>query len=134
MHRVDAELAAGLSISPIAREVAEDGVDHVVDVMWAWTPPEVEHRVTGTIELLATDSGRRWLVRTFRWSGEAWGRHFADQIGCERADHGEADATISGTAQDLDLLVWTRADHNITRRGSTQALNEMQAVLDDGIQ
>ena len=133
MHRVDAELAAGLPISPIPTEVAEDGVDHVVDVMWAWAPPEAQRRVTGTVELLATDSGQRWLVRTFRWSGQVWGQDFTDQIGCERADRGGPDATISGTAQDLDLLVWTRADENITRSGSDEVLGELQAVLDDGI-
>ena len=134
MHRVDAELAAGLPISPITTEVAEDGVDHVVNVMWAWAPPEAERRVTGTVELLATDTGRRWLVRTFRWSGQAWGQDFTDQIGCQPADRGEADATISGTAHDLDLLVWTRADTNITRSGRAVVLSELQAMLDDGIQ
>jgi uncharacterized protein (TIGR03083 family) len=133
MHRVDAELAAGLPISPITSEVAADGVDHVIDVMWAWAPPEAERRVTGTVELLATDSGRRWLVRTFRWSGQVWGQDFTDQIGCERADRGEADAAVAGTAKDLDLLVWTRADRNVTRSGSDAALVELQAVLDDGI-
>jgi uncharacterized protein (TIGR03083 family) len=134
MHRVDAELAAGVQVSPITTEVAEDGVDHVMNVMWAWAPLEAERRVTGTVELLATDSGRRWLVRTFRWSGQAWGQDFTDQIGCEVAAHGEADATVSGTAQDLDLLVWTRADRNITRSGSDAVLGELQAMLDDGIQ
>ena len=29
MHRVDAELAAGLPIGPINPEVAADGIDHV---------------------------------------------------------------------------------------------------------
>lgn len=133
MHRVDAELAAGLTISPITAEVAEDGVDHVVDVMWAWAPPDAQRQITGTIELVATDSGRRWLVQTFRWSGVAWGRDFTDQIGCEPADRGDPDATVSGTAQDLDLLVWNRADRNITRSGSAQALDEWQAILDVGI-
>ena len=76
MHRVDAELAAGLPISPTTSEVAADGVDHVVEVMWAWAPRGAERHVTGTIELLATDSGRRWLVRTFRWSGQVWGQQF----------------------------------------------------------
>ncbi len=134
MHRVDAELAAGLAISPITTEVAQDGLDHVIDVMWAWAPPDAERRITATVELVATDTGRRWLVRTFRWSGQAWGQDFSNQIGCERADRGEPDATVSGTAQDLDLLVWTRADRNITRSGSDEALGEWRAMLDDGIQ
>jgi uncharacterized protein (TIGR03083 family) len=134
MHRVDAELTAGLPVSPIDSEVAADGIDHVVDVMWAWAPPEVERRVTATIELQATDTGQSWLVDTFRWSGQAWGQTFQDQIGAQRADRGDARATISGTAADLDLLVWTRADGAEVRSGDQIALGEFQALLDDGIQ
>jgi hypothetical protein len=86
------------------------------------------------IELKATDTGQNWLVKTFRWSGQAWGQTFNNQIGGERADAGEPDATVSGSSQDLDLLVWTRADRNIVRSGDQHALNEFQAMLDDGIQ
>lgn len=102
--------------------------------MWAWAPAEVERRVTGTIELHATDTHQSWLVKAIRWSGEAWGQTFNDQIGCERADVGTLDATITGTAADLDLLVWTRADRTVVRSGEQQALSEFQAMLDDGIQ
>lgn len=133
MHRVDAELAAGLPIGPITTAVAQDGLDHVVDVMWAWAPSDVQRRITGCVELVATDSGRRRLVRTFRWSGEVWGLNFTDQIGCERTDRGEPDVTVSGSAQDLDLLVWARADRNITRSGNDEVLGEWQAMLDAGI-
>jgi uncharacterized protein (TIGR03083 family) len=134
MHRVDAELAAGLPIGPIGSEVAADGIDHVVNVMWAWAPAEAERRVTGTIELRATDTGQSWLVKTTRWSGQAWGQTFNNQIGCERADSDEPDATVAGTAENLNLLVWTRADRTVARTGKEQALTEFQAMLDDGIQ
>jgi uncharacterized protein (TIGR03083 family) len=134
MHRVDAELTAGLPISRIDPAMAADGIDHVVNVMWAWVPADVERRITGTIELRATDTGRSWLVKTIRWSGQAWDQTFNDQIGCERAEAGRADATVTGTAEDLDLLVWTRADRAVVRAGDPHALNEFQAVLDDGIQ
>lgn len=134
MHRVDAELTAGLPIGPIDPAVAAEGVDHVVDVMWAWVPADVERRVTGTVRLEATDTVQNWLVRTFRWSGQAWGQAFDDQIGCERAEGGDAQATVAGTAQDLDLLVWKRADRDIVRTGDPEALHEFQAVVDGGIQ
>lgn len=134
LHRVDAELAAGLEISPISPEVATEGIDHVLDVMWAWVPPELERRVTGTLELRATDTQQSRLVNTFRWSGQAWGQAFDNQIGCERSDGGAADATVTGTAEDLDLLVWTRADRNVVRSGDPRSLSEFQAVLDYGIQ
>jgi MDMPI C-terminal domain len=134
MHRVDAELTAGLPISPINPEVAADGIDHAVNVMWASAPAELERRVTGTIELTATDTHQSWLVKTIRWSGQAWGQTFHDQSGCERAAAGEPDATVIGTAEDLELLVWTRADRAVGRSGDQHALSEFQAMLDDGIQ
>lgn len=134
MHRVDAELAAGLVPGIIGTELAEDGVDHALDAMWAWAPPDAERRDTGCLELVATDSGRRWRVRTFRWTGTAWDQPFVDQIGCERFDDGEPDATVSGPAEALDLLVWGRADQNVTRRGDQRVLAEFQAMLDEGMQ
>ena len=134
MHRVDAELAAGLPIGPIGPEVAADGIDHVVNVMWAWAPAEVERRITATVELKATDTGQAWLVNTIRWSGQAWGQRFNNQIGCERVGARDPDATVAGTAEDLDLLVWTRANQGVIRSGDRHALTEFQAILDAGIQ
>jgi uncharacterized protein (TIGR03083 family) len=134
MHRVDAELAAGLPISPIEPEVAADGIDHAVDVMWAWAPADAARTVTGTVRLDATDAGRSWLLTTIRWSGTAWGQTFTDQPAFQRVDTGEPDATIAGTAADLDLLMWTRADRDVARSGDPAVLREFQAVLDDGIQ
>lgn len=134
MHRVDAELAAGLPISPIDPEVAADGISHVVNVMWAWTPADVVRTVTGTVEIRATDLDCSWLVNTIRWSGTAWGQTFTNQPGCERVDVGAPEAIISATAEDLDLLVWTRADRNIARSGDKAVLSEFEAVLGAGIQ
>lgn len=134
MHRVDAELTAGTAVSPIHPDVASDGIDHAVNVMWAWAPAGVERHVTATIELDAADTHESWLINMIRWSGEAWGQTFEDQIGCERTDTGNPDATITGTAEDLDLLLWTRGDRNVVRAGDQHALSELQAMLADGIQ
>lgn len=135
MHRVDAELAAGLPISPIDPAVAAAGVDHVIDVMWNWVPVDATRSATGTLELVATDTGQRWLLQTMRWSGSAWGQEFTDQPTCVRVATGkdQPDATVSGTAQDLDLLVWTRADRSIARDGDAGVLAQFQAVLDAGL-
>ena len=134
MHRVDAELTAGVGISPISPEVASDGIEHALNVMWAWAPPGIERRVTATIELEATDLHQSWIANTIRWSGEAWGQTLVNQITCERAESGDPDATISGTAENLDLLLWTRADRDVARSGDRDALNELQAMLAGGIQ
>ena len=133
MHRVDAELTAGRPLSRIDPDVAAEGVDHVVDVMWAWAPADAERRPTGTVRLEATDTGRSWLINTFRWSGQAWGQTFADQIGTERVGAGDARATVSGRAEDLDLLVWKRADRHVSRVGDPEVLAEFQAAVDAGI-
>ncbi|MCI9888243.1 maleylpyruvate isomerase family mycothiol-dependent enzyme [Micrococcales bacterium 31B] len=134
MHRVDAELAAGLPPGPIAPEFAADGIDHVIDVMWQWAGVQPDRRATGVIELRASDTGQSWLFETARWSGESWGQQFVDQPSCARAPAGaRPDASVTGPAAALDLLVWNRADAGLTRAGDPSVLAEFQAVLDVGI-
>jgi len=59
MHRVDAELTAGLPISPIAGDVAAGAVDHAVDVMWGWMPDGATHHSGALVEFIATDADRQ---------------------------------------------------------------------------
>ncbi|HHU10403.1 MAG TPA: maleylpyruvate isomerase family mycothiol-dependent enzyme [Intrasporangiaceae bacterium] len=132
MHRVDAELTAGQDISPIDPDIAGDGVDHVLDVMWNWAPADADRVRSGVVELRATDTGRTWQVGTVRWTGQAWGQTFTDHPTGERVEGQAPDATISGTAEDLDLLVWTRADRGLTREGDPRILAEFQAIIDAG--
>jgi len=133
MHRVDAELTAGLPISPIAADVAAEGVDHIVDVMWNWTPNDAERRVTATIKLVASDTGQEWLIDVHRWTGEAWGRRFTDQPGGMRSVGGHPTATVTGTAAALDLLLWNRLQ-GVEASGDEQALSELDALLAVGVQ
>lgn len=141
IHRVDAELTAGVPVTPLPAPVAAEGIDHVLDVMWNWVPPDVERRATGVLSLYASDTGTSWPVGTYRWSGSAWGQDFVCAPGAGRgpagAQHaGGADATVTGTTADLDLLLWGRAHPGtaIERTGDPQVLAELQAVLDQGIQ
>jgi uncharacterized protein (TIGR03083 family) len=134
MHRVDAELTAGGPIGAIEADVAAEGVDHVLDVMWAWAPPDAARRATGLLELVAEDTGQRWLLQTQRWSGQAWGQTFEDMPTCVRVATGVPSASVRATVADLDLLVWTRADRGVTRSGDPSVLAQFQAVLDLGIQ
>lgn len=73
MHRVDAELTAGAALTPLEPALAEDAVAHAFQAMWAWwgTLPGFTFAEVGVpVELAATDTGRRWLVR--RAAGGAW--------------------------------------------------------------
>lgn len=134
MHRVDAELAAGVAVSPIDDSVASAGIDHVLDVMLAWVPDDADITPGAIIDLRATDTGETKQLELYRWSGEAWGQTFENQIGGRRpAAPGQAAATVSGPAAQLDLLVWGRPA-TVERAGDQAALDELQALLDFGLQ
>lgn len=134
MHRVDAEVTAGVEVSPIADEVASAGIDHVLDVMLNWVPDSAEITPGGVVELRATDTGERWYLELYRWSGTAWGQTFENQIGGRRAGEGaEPVALVAGPVQELDLLIWSRPA-SVERSGDEAALAELQALIDFGIQ
>ncbi|SHJ84637.1 TIGR03083 family protein [Tessaracoccus bendigoensis DSM 12906] len=133
IHRVDAELTAGLPISPIRADVAAAGIDHVLDVMWNWVPTSAEKVPLGVVELRPTETQPR-LVELYRWTGEAWGQPFKDQIGGRRAPDGvHPDAVIEGPAQQLDLLVWSRPAI-VTGSGDGELLNAFDELIAFGIQ
>lgn len=132
VHRVDAELAAARAVGPVAPEVAEDGLDQLLDVMWNWALTDVERRATATVELRTSDTGtRRWL-QLFRWSGADGGEPVVDQIGCRREAGTAADAVVAGSAKDLLLFLWGRTDGGISQSGDDRAWRELQAMRDDG--
>lgn len=128
IHRVDAELTAGLPVSPISTEVAAAGVDHCVDVMWGWLPDWATYRPQALTRLVATDTGQEWLVEVGRWTGTGpeSGREF-DEIRAARAGEGEPVATVSGTATALDLWCWGRGADVITS-GDDAALALLDAL------
>jgi len=106
LHRVDAELALGLS-PVVDRALAADGVDEfLVNLPFAafFAPGTAQLRSSGgeqTIRFSCTDPERDWLVRLR-----------ADGFGLEQDQDvtATADATVRGSAQDLLLLVYGRLD------------------------
>lgn len=133
IHRVDAELTAGVVVSPIPAAVALDGVDHVIDVMWNWVPATVESTSVGVMELRPVGADAR-MVELYRWEGSLWGRDFSAQIGARRAPAGsEASAVVTGAASELDKLLWGRPGI-ATRSGSPKVLAAFGELLEFGIQ
>lgn len=134
MHRVDAELAAGLPIGPFADDVATGAVDHAVDVMWGWMPAHAVYQPTGIVEFVATDTGGRWLVEVGAWnapaqvSGEA-----VDGSKAARATAGEPAATVRAPLRDLALWAWTRGGA-VQTEGNPQTLADLNAVVSEGMQ
>lgn len=128
MHRVDAELAAGLPITPLAADVAAGALDHAVDVMWGWLPDGAEYQPSAVVELVATDTGQRWLVEVGRWSapdGSSSG---------PRAVRATSDptATVTGPVADLALWAWTRGGR-VATSGDGAAIDAFESVVTRGM-
>lgn len=137
MHRVDAELAAKVPVSPIAPDAACAAIDHCVDVMWGWLPAGVTYEPLATVTLRATDTGQDWLVEVGHWFGTDadTGVGFDRPLGRRaRTDVSAAlpTAEACASAQDLALWAWTRGT-DVTPTGDPQACASLRALIEAGI-
>lgn len=100
VHRVDAELTAGMAISPVKDALAVDGVNEVLT--WMAGDPDVvaeDDGVIGSAGSVLLDCGEvAWLVDV----GD--GRHVVTPTYAGAS----ADARISSDPMALDLLLWGR--------------------------
>ncbi len=137
IHRLDAELAAGTP-TPLPADLAADGVDEVLDLMYggrpAWgrfdsEPVYVEYRIA--------DAGRSVWTQLGTFSGTA-------PDGTVRAGEPDqrvvpapevaADVVVAGTAERLDAWLWHRYDDSgITIEGDPAAWARAAAVLGQSI-
>jgi hypothetical protein len=134
MHRVDAELTAGLEVGPIAPEVAAGSVDHCVDVMWGWLPGWATYEKQAVVELVATDTGHRWLVEIGHWTGtDPDDGEKSDFPRAIRAADGRPTATVSAPVVDLALWAWTRGGQ-VRIEGEPTATAAIDRLMTTGIQ
>ena len=102
-HCVDGLLTAGLPLPEVSPELAADGIDEVLAVMWPESPPEQ----TGTVTLATTDTNDEWTIRI-----------------------GDTDARIAGSALDLNLWLWGRGNTwPLTITGDTSQPDAIRTVL-----
>lgn len=143
IHRVDAELSAGLpagrSPGPLDQDLAADGIDELLTVMWAEMPSWASFTATeGVVDLAASDTGDRWRLALGRMTGRSprSGKSY-DEPAVAMLDpgSGEPDALVRGSAGDLDRWLWNRgAGAEITRSGSDGALDGLAGLIAAGIQ
>ena len=98
VHRMDLEVAAGLPVTPLDPELAEDGVDEVLRVVvprWAHTEPLLS--ATAAVGVRSTDTGRVWTVRVTRGDVEV-----------RDGDAGVVDARLAAPAGELLRRLWGR--------------------------
>ena len=141
VHRVDAELTAGVDLTVPDAALAADGVDELLRVMWGlpdgdwatWTPSDRLVRVE------TTDTGHGWTLRLGRWSGTGpqSGREFdeATALVVDGDDAGSPAAVLRGRAADLDLHLWNRLPADpVERTGDPDALADLDEVRGAGVQ
>lgn len=115
VHRVDLADALGAD-APLTPALAEDGVDEAVRTFF---PRQVrlgrEQPLADALAVVESSSGRRWLL-----SGDGSG-----------PDDTVADATVTGPATDLLLLLWRRrslADTDVSVTGDPDAARRVLAA------
>jgi uncharacterized protein (TIGR03083 family) len=112
IHRVDAELAAGVATTPLDAALADDGVAEVLGVMYGGAPAWGTFTPSGeTVAVHMADTGTRLLVALGKFSGTDPddGRTYDDEDDISLvADGAEPVATVTGTAADLDTWLWKR--------------------------
>ena len=70
IHRIDAELTAGVPVTPLDAALADDGVAEVLGVMYGGAPPWGSFTPSGeTIAVRMTDTGTDLLVALGKFSG-----------------------------------------------------------------
>ncbi len=132
MHRVDAELTAGLPVE-IDQDVAEDGVDELLTQFGAALPEWGAFNPSGLlIEVRSTSSGRSWWVRLGRFGGvDPSGRgHDEPDFQPVDAPGGPADAVLEGAAPELLRWLWGRgADDGVRSDGAPDARAVLREAL-----
>lgn len=136
IHRVDAELATG-QVTHVDAGLATDGIDEVLRVMHGRVPGGAGFDRDGTaVRIATTDTGATWTIALGRRTGThpESGRSY-DEAGIVVDDAAaEPQATVRGTAADLDCWLWGRlAADRVERTGDDDVLARLQSVIDRGI-
>jgi hypothetical protein len=139
IHRVDAELAAGVAVGTCDATLAADGVDELVRGFlvgvpaWAtWTPEGT------TVALDCTDVGHRFVLELGRMTGTSpnSGRNYdldAAELLDDRA--APADVEITGGAWDLDRWLWGRGElAGLTISGQRPVLERFRQLIIESTQ
>jgi uncharacterized protein (TIGR03083 family) len=130
IHRVDAELAAGVSIAPIPDDLANDGIDEFLVAFVEYGAKKWPEEYT---EILAPADGRGVRLET---PGSAWlVRPTPESIDVRVSDVDSAEAVVRAAPSDLLLWMWSRGDgQGVTVHGDPALVTYLRTVLTAGAQ
>ncbi len=134
IHRIDAELTAGVERAPIDCQLAADGVDEALRVMRGFEPEPgfTAEPIGAAVTVSVVDGMHSWTVTPVRVRGQAedgsaWD---GERVTVEDGPTADASAEIAGTAADLDCWLWNRpAAGEIRRQGDSDALEALDRVI-----
>lgn len=136
IHRLDAEQTAGM-VTPLDPELAADGVDEALDVMFGGTPPW--GTFTGDDRYLRvdlTDRDHRVWVQLGRFVGTDpdGTAHDLDDLTAVPDPGVEAAAVVAGNAADLDAWLWRRrGEDGLEVTGDRAVYDAFRRVVDQPI-
>lgn len=140
IHRVDAELAADVERAPMDAELAADGVDEALRIMFGGCPPwgRIDPEPGATLRIRAHDHEASWLVTLGRFTGTSpEGKTYdePDIVVAERDTGEPAAATAEGTAADLDCWLWGRPTVGEVHRSGEDTIHaRFQEIVSQGIE
>lgn len=134
IHRLDAELAAGVS-TPVDPRLAADGVHEAIGVMYGGCPPWGSFAASGQhVRLDCTDTGHSvWAaLGTFDGTDPRSDTTYADEPDVVLVDDPgvEPDVVIDGEAAALDAWLWHRGDDTrLTVAGDQEVFERFREIV-----
>lgn len=128
IHRVDAEQTAAVEMSPLPAELAADGVLECLELMYGGDAPDWARFEPGPgfLEVRVTDLERSIWTRPgllFGTDPDSGINYDGPHVHVVSGPADGPQATISGTAADLDVWLWSRGDEaSISTTGDDSTL------------
>jgi uncharacterized protein (TIGR03083 family) len=121
IHRVDAELAAGLPPSPIRSDLAVDGIDEVLKVFVGYGTTEWRDEFA---DLLDAPDEREVVIATPEQAWVAVATPAGVRVSDVAGEPSAAVATVTGEPAPLLLWLWNRTDDSAVQVSGDRALHE----------
>ena len=135
IHRVDAELTAGTTVTPLDPDLASDGVLELLDMMYGGCPDWGTFEPGGDrIDVRTTDTGIAVPVVLGHFTGtdpDDGTQYDEEDLSVQAADPGIVPAvTVTGDAATLDAWMWHRADDaGVTIEGDPHVAERFLTLL-----